>query len=327
MPLDDPGTDRSVSDTSGRFKRVTRALIMRTSEAVYPIKRGEEVSRDTLGIFRWCSTELTGSEEGLFGWDLRHLLNGLRRFAWTDVCELYRRIDRMIEIPIEDYATRVVVQPSFAPLVQLASLATNPRPLYLLGNRFGLARSFSHLHVEQQQRPDQQILITIRIPDRYEDSSEFYRVTWGILRAFPRLLGLPDAQVELDLEPRCGRYLIQPPPSMTRWARLARTLATLPLRRSVLQELTRQQNLLHEQGQELTHARTELEHAVQAQEHLLTVVREELGTPTTRQNGAAHDPADLMASIRESPEAFEQVLRDWVRKIRLQVQDTPAKPK
>lgn len=220
---------------------------------------GAEVSGDAIRVFRWVSKDVTGSEEGLFAQGLDHLLRDPDRFAWSKICELYRRAQGRISVPIEDYAAQVVVLPAFAPIVHLVNLVTSPEVLYLLGNRLGLARTFSHLEVEHRRKPDRRISLTIRIPPPYEDSPQFFHVTWGILRAFPRLLGLPDAEVELELTPRTAHYLIRPPPSLPWWARFKHAVNAVLSGRTVLREWNQQGEVIRRRTHELTRVRHALE--------------------------------------------------------------------
>ena len=296
-------------------------------------RTGLEVSGETLAIFRWASQDLAGTEDALFGQDLGHLLQAPKRFAWTELCELYRRVNERLSIPIEVYATRVVGNPSFRPLVELGALVASPQLLYLLGNRFGLARSFSHLEVNHRAVPDGRIALNIVIPSTYEDSPEFLRATCGILQAFPRLLAMPDARVDLNLAPRSARYVIHPPPSMTLWARIRRAFAAFFLGRSALRELASQQDNLNEQIRELTKTRTELEHALQVKQRFLSVISHELRTPLNGLVGGAsalrgeqseEGRADLIESIQRSSDAMERVVLDLLEYTRLE--ESAAQP-
>lgn len=55
----------------------------------------------------------------------------------------------------------------------------------------------------------------------------FHYGSLGMMRAYPRLLGLPDALVEADIRPAKGVFMITPPPSETLLSRAGRALGAL----------------------------------------------------------------------------------------------------
>ena len=73
-----------------------------------------------------------------------------------------------------------------------------------------------------EELENDRIRFTIRIPDGYRDSPQFFRLNTGAFRANPRILNQADASVECEISPRKAVYLIDPPPSLTLWARFVR---------------------------------------------------------------------------------------------------------
>lgn len=293
---------------------------------------GEEVSGEVIKIFKAIAVEVGGHEGCLFH-GMEHLLDGRSRFSWPEHCELYRRAFRLVRTAPDAFAAQMVLHPTFAPLLRLVGLVASPSLLFLVGNRFGIARTYRHLKAEQIRRADGRIELRLTIPEGYEDSPEFFQATRGILQALPRQLGLPSAQVELELEPLHGRYVIQLPPSMTLWARIKRAFAAFHLGRSALRELARQQELLNEQVRDLTHAREDLERALEAKQRFLSVISHELRTPlnglvggasAVRSAETADQRRELVESIQQSSEAMQRVVLDLLEYNRLE--ETRAQP-
>lgn len=248
-----------------------------------------EVSGDCIVAFRAMSKDLTGSDTALFQGELEHLLAGRpSRFYWDELLLLYARMERTARgrYTLEECGERIFDMPALGGLFKIASVVTSPSTLYTLGNTFGLNRTFNHLEVTQRER-DGRIEITIRIPDQYADSTRFFTLTKGVLQAFPRMLGLPDALVELELSPRFGRYLVTPPPSTTIWARIARTFRAFFMGRRALDELNEQQTKLNTQFHQLQAAYTEVSDALETKRRFLSVMSHELRTPLNGIVGSA----------------------------------------
>lgn len=251
---------------------------------------GREVAGEALPPFLAYSKETTGSEDTLFANGLEHLLDRPNRFDWSDLCELYRRLDarlagdRALERLIAD---RALTMPVFGSLMKMAGLVASPKLLYTLGNRFGLSRIFSHLLLEEHVEPDGRIVLNLRIPQSHEDSPQFFRATAGILTSLPKLVGLPDALVHMELGPRHARYEITPPPSATVLSRVKRAVTAFTLGRHALREMTDQQARLNAQYQELQRAYATTKEALAVRRRFLSVISHELRTPLNGIVGAS----------------------------------------
>ena len=59
---------------------------------------GEEVAAESLEDFRGMSRRLTGDANLIFRDGLEHLIDHRRRYAWSDLCELYRRLEKLLQV-------------------------------------------------------------------------------------------------------------------------------------------------------------------------------------------------------------------------------------
>lgn len=256
----------------------------------YAAQQGDEVAREALPPFLAYSKQELGSEAALFENGLEHLLNRPKRFSWDDLCELYRRVEdheggrRTLE---ELFAAQALDMPAFGSMMKMAGLVASPTLLYTLGNRFTLARIFSHLSVHAEAQPDGRVLVDIVIPDSHQDSPQLFKGTAGILSALPQLLGLARAHVDATYSVRRGRYLITPPASMTVVGRVRRTFNAFARGRQALAEMTEQQTLLNAQYAELQEAYAEAREALMVRRRFLSVISHELRTPLNGIVGAA----------------------------------------
>ncbi len=253
-------------------------------------QRGDEVAFEALPPFLAYSRDEMGAETALFENGLEHLLRKPPRFAWDDLCELYRRIETHAQghSTLEElFAERALQTPSFGRLMKMAGLVTSPTLLYTLGNRFTMARIFAHLLVQSKSLDDGRVVIDITIPDTHQDCPQMFKGTAGILTALPQLLGLGRAHVKTKYALRTARYEVTPPPSMTVAHRLKRAFKAFALGRQALGELTDQQAQLNTQLAELRVAYAKTQEALLVRRRFLSVISHELRTPLNGIVGAA----------------------------------------
>lgn len=81
-------------------------------------------------------------------------------------------------------------------------------------------------HVEPSSRPvsPTQLELSLSLPDGYEMCWEFFTITKGNLTEMPRLLGYPEAKVELERTTRGARYHVTVPQGASILTRLRRAL-------------------------------------------------------------------------------------------------------
>ena len=250
---------------------------------------GHEVASESLEDFRRLSVDYTGDKATIFGNGLEHLVDHSDRFSWSDLCELYRRLDKMLQVEglsLEDLGKLPDGLPLGGAVGKAFSVVASPRLLYTVGNRFGLERTFSHLEVGEKLLPDGRILIEITIPAPYETSPECFRFTAGVLEGLPQMLGLSLATVEWSYSGRTAEYIVTPPASATLWSRGRRLLRAFGASQSAVEELITQQKELNRKHKELKSAYDQVSQALEVRQRFLRVVSHEFRTPLNGIAGA-----------------------------------------
>ena len=181
------------------------------------------------------------------------LMNPALRVGWETMCELHRRLEALCGGPdeLERLSGLYVQAPFLAGISSIAGLMTSPRTLYWSAHRWLGHAMFTVVASTFEDLPGGRIRVTLRIPEPWRDSPQFFRINAGVFRTNPRLLGLRDAMVEWQLSPRQAVYVIDPPPSLTLWARLKRFLRFLFATGTALQELGQQQAQLNARFEQL----------------------------------------------------------------------------
>lgn len=262
---------------------------------------GREVTGEALDPFRELGRLLLGSDRALFeGYE--HLLDEPDRFGWDELCVLYDRLAVAAEgrMTLEECGRRGIEAPKFGATLGVLATITSPRLLYVLGDRFGLSRTFSHLVVHHEVLPSGQIRIDVRIPETHQHSDVFFRITAGILEALPKLLALPAAKVVLTLEERHGIFLVRPPASRTIFARIIRAIRAAFASEHALEQLNAQQDAMNEQLQRLEAVHVQMHQALEVKRRFLSIMSHELRTPL---NGIVGS----MAGLREEADPRENL--------------------
>ena len=283
-----------------------------------------EVSGDCLASFRALSQELTGNEETLFSSDLEHLKDTPARFRWAELNILYRRLNEVSpeELTLAEIGESLIRLPKLGTLLRSVALVMSPRTLYYYAVPFTLRHVFSHLDVRVLMEKSS-VVVEIKIPEEYEDSPWFFQITTGVYRSYPNLIGLHNAEVSCEIEPRFGRYKIIPPNSRTIWAQITRFAAVLYKNLksvpSLISLLLKQQRQLNQQYQELIASHDALHAAHASTEQILKIMSHELRTPLNGIRGAIDmlrdekDPKvikELLDALDESSSRQTKTLAD-----------------
>ncbi len=284
---------------------------------------GQEVAGEALEPFLTLGAELLGSEEAfLEGYE--HLLERPKRFSWDDAAVLYDRMAVVAagRMTLEACGRRSLKLPKFSGALRAVSVVASPALLYTAGHAFGIKRTFSNLISEQTLLPNGDIRIEIEIPEPYRVVMGFFRITRGILQAFPRLIGLPEAEVDFQLNGRRGTFLVHPPMSQTLFARIRRALRVAFAGQAALEQLNRQQDELNAQYRRLELAHEEMQRALEVKRRFLSIMSHELRTPL---NGIVGS----MAGVLDEPDpqardAFRIALSDSAANLTRLIEDVLA---
>ncbi|MBI5549617.1 MAG: helix-turn-helix transcriptional regulator [Deltaproteobacteria bacterium] len=154
------------------------------------------------------------------------LLDPQRRVGWDDFVVFLERVRDALGGPMElaDFCGNTL---QLAPQIRaIGSLVVSPRRLYLsVAERIGRSL-FHNIAARVGELPDGRVWQELQIPESYCDSTAFFYLSLGALKAFPRAVGAPEAEVEMELTPHRALFLITPPESRTLASRAAQLLRT-----------------------------------------------------------------------------------------------------
>ena len=183
------------------------------------------------------------------------------RLDWDVFAAVCERLEALCGGPeaLDEIGSRSLESPTHRAVAVVAGLLTTPRMLYKAMDRWFGPSTFRNIQSTFEDLPDGRICQTLVIPDGYRDSPQFFRINAAVFRAAPRLIGLADSLVEFAAFPRRGVFTITPPPSLTVWARVMRSLRAFVSVKGVIQELGDQQDRLRSQYLEIRGAHVKIQ--------------------------------------------------------------------
>jgi PAS domain S-box-containing protein len=140
----------------------------------------------------------------------------------------------------------------------LAGFSASPVALYRGASRWALRRAIPAIDAEIEEIEPNRIEIRARIKKGLRPCPQLFHLGAGTARALPRILGMTDAVVSVDVHDYGARYQIRVPPSRTFWAAMTRFFRTLFSANAVLRFLEAQQLELHEKHEALRKANAAL---------------------------------------------------------------------
>jgi DNA-binding CsgD family transcriptional regulator len=141
--------------------------------------------------------------------------------SWDDYCVLLERFETSCGGPaaVERVLDRHL---PYEELHAMAGAFVSPVLLYRFIFRVLDPIVFPSVDFTYEELADGRLRIDYRIHDDARACAALGRSTVGAMRAIPRYLGLPPAEITSDLGERSGVYYVTPPPSRTIAARLER---------------------------------------------------------------------------------------------------------
>ena len=141
--------------------------------------------------------------------------------SWDDYCVLIERFETLCGSPaaVERALDRHL---PYEELHAIAGAFVSPVLLYRFIFRVLDPLAFPSVDFFYEELADGRLRVEYRIHDDARACAALGRASVGAMRAVPRYLGLPPAEIAADLGDRSGVYYVTPPPSRTIAARLGR---------------------------------------------------------------------------------------------------------
>ncbi|HEY2512290.1 MAG TPA: ATP-binding protein, partial [Polyangiaceae bacterium] len=145
------------------------------------------------------------------------------------------------------------------PLRALARNFASARHVYWLGAHLFAPYLYRHIRFAFEELARHHVRIAIALPAQYRPCELVFRMWRGAYRAGPRMLGLEDAQVDAEISAHHAVYSIWLPQNRSLTRRAAVAARSLVTRRTLVDEMSRQQALLRDNYEALARAYKESE--------------------------------------------------------------------
>ena len=179
-----------------------------------------------------------------------------KRVPWNDWVDLCNRFEELIGSEAVEASAEVIVEADFtAQLRKLARGLVEPRHAYRLAAKWFLPYAYRHLEVEHRPLDEHRLSFRISIPEGFRPCRAWLLMARGGLRVLPRILALPDADVEGSVGERSLDLIIQLPRSRTMGTRARMAWQTLKVGPdAMLHEIEAQQRALNDAYRDLRHS-------------------------------------------------------------------------
>lgn len=264
-----------------------------------PLGRSVDVDREVLGPLQAMADVIGVPVESLFE-GVEHLVDPPPRFPWADMARVADNIGRHAtsDAQMWDATKEVVRHKATGRIARAAGFFTDPGTFLIRAMPLHFRRYFPLLNI-RCWRDGAHVEIEISIPPDLAGSQAFHVCNAGLFAAAPCVLGLPEAEVQMEVSPHRGRYRILPPPSRTLWRRLKTVIAVLRNTAQTMDELERSHRILaarHKDLEEALQARDtalgEKTQALETRDNFLRRMGHELRTPL---NGLLAEARELDA--------------------------------
>jgi signal transduction histidine kinase/CheY-like chemotaxis protein len=171
------------------------------------------------------------------------LENPRRRVPWDVWAEINERFGRSLhDVAAIERAGENVTEPGYlGALLPIVGVFTDPRDLYRIGLKWFAPATYRNLAFGFEDSKTGPLRVTVEIPAHNRGSEAFMRMTAGGLRVMPRLIGLPPATVEAQIDAHHGRFEVSLPPARSIRSFVARAVATVRGANAISAELADQQ--------------------------------------------------------------------------------------
>lgn len=207
------------------------------------------------------------------------------RVDWDLHVQLLERLEDLCGGPaaLEEIGAAVYDAPPLRAVRALSFFFGNPRQLYWMGCRWVGPSFFAHIRYTFRELDKERVELRLEIPDSYCGSRPFFAICAGSLRSAPRLLGLrDDSEVEAEITPHRGVFVVRPPRRVSLLSLLKRATRLPFAAWTAIEELASQQDGLNralrdlrESGRRLQHERDRMDTVEEMGRHLLQQLESE----------------------------------------------------
>lgn len=211
--------------------------------------------------------------------------------SWEAFCVLLDRLQARCGSlgRLRSEAACALAVPQLGPALAILRSVAGVRGLMWANFRWGGPKLFPIVTTSFRVLPDGRYLGTIAVPAGHRHCDAYFHLCAGLFSAFPRALGLPDAEVEVQAAGGRGEFLIKPPLSQTLWSRIAWWFHALFNSRTVIDELAAQNERLTIESREAQAARQLAEEARQVAEQARAEAVEALRLKSDFINTMSHE--------------------------------------
>jgi PAS domain S-box-containing protein len=161
--------------------------------------------------------------------DVRPLIDGLPvseqelrapggRVDWDVWVEIFERLEVIVggQDALEEIALVSAATPGKHQFQRVAQLLSTPISLYRLNSRWGIPNQFRHMRSECVELAPDRLRISMSIPETYRGSMAVFRASLGVMRALPRLVGMPESEIlSREVWTHGMTTVLKPPPPRT----------------------------------------------------------------------------------------------------------------
>lgn len=263
---------------------------VRASIVVSVAERARAAGHDRAGLLRDLSLEPDSS--GTFE----------SRVTWDEFARFLERVAAAAGLDfLEEAGADLVRNPLLEIFGVLVAGLTPQKHVYQLGARWYGPALFRNVQVSTQELAGGQLRQTLTLPASSRDSVEFFRFMLGALRAMPRLVGLPDALVQMEVHPRRAVYDIAPGAGTSLPKR--RPFSVSEASATVLDEILRRESLLQSGEAFMRGLAHDLKNTLQVIRHYAELASRDLRPASS----AAADLREISAATQRAAALVERL--------------------
>jgi PAS domain S-box-containing protein len=187
------------------------------------------------------------------------------RATWTELTRLFEALGESGATAAEfrQMGRHTLHQAPFRRVVRLSQAILSPRALHLSYIQFALPRDFPLLGIEHRVEGERRLRLRVRVPDAARFHPGFFHYMHGCSITATEVMGLPPAQVNLEMRDREAEYVIDVPPDRSLVNRVRLVTRLLLRAEGVIDEFSEQQRQINEYYSALLRTRDNFQHVIE----------------------------------------------------------------